>query len=138
MPVLTRRRLAIGLWVLVAAAMVVLMYESVKPADPASLAAQSDKVAHALAYGLLAGIVLAAVRVSAAWPAWRVALAAFLWATAYGALAEVLQAHVGRTSDLWDGVANAAGAGLVALAFLGVRAWRVTPRRESGPSARRR
>jgi len=124
MTVRARRFIRIGLWALVAAAMVVLMYESVKPADAESLAAKSDKVAHALAYGAFACIVLAAARAGSGWSAGRAALVAFAWATGYGALAEIIQAFVGRVADVWDGLANAVGAGLVALAFVRLAAWR--------------
>jgi len=106
------------LWGLVAAMMAVLMYGSVRPMAGESLVAKSDKVAHALAYGALTVAVVAALRRGSSWGAGRVALVAFGWAAAYGALAEVIQAFVGRVADVWDGMANAAGAGLAVLAFL--------------------
>ena len=107
-----------ALWGLVAAMMVVLMYKSVTPATTRPVVSVGDKVAHALAYGALAVAVVAALRRGSSWGAGRVALVAFGWATAYGALAEVIQAFVGRVADVWDGMANAAGAGLVVLVFL--------------------
>ncbi len=119
-----RRLTELALWALVAAAMVVLMYESVKPVDAESLAARSDKVAHALAYGAFACIVLAAARVGSGWSVGRAALVAFAWATGYGAVAEIIQASVGRVADVWDALANALGAGIVALAFVRLAVWR--------------
>ena len=130
MTVRSRRSVEIGLWVVVAAAMVFLMYESVKPSDRESLAAKSDKTAHALAYGGLAAVLVAALRYGSRWSAGRVALTAFAWATAYGAIAEVIQLFVGRVGDVLDALANAAGAGLVALAWLRLRARRDARRHE--------
>ena len=130
----TRQLVEVSLWALVAAIMVALMVVSVRPIDRESMVMGSDKVSHALAYGALACSLVAALRVGSRWSAARVAAVAFAWATAYGALNEVLQLFVGRSCEWVDALANAAGAGVVALAWLCLEAWR-TARRQGDAAA---
>lgn len=78
----------------------------------------ADKIVHAGLYGVLTGLMLGCATPPV--PArrfWFTALAA----TAYGLLMELLQCLTAtRTMDLFDGLANAAGAFLVAGVALGV------------------
>lgn len=70
----------------------------------------ADKIAHAAAYLVLAGAWAHALYLRAARPR-RAALVALALAAAYGGAMEGLQHFVPhRTPELWDAVANAAGA----------------------------
>lgn len=76
----------------------------------------SDKVLHALAYGLGTALLCRALHSQApARPLQQIALASFLGACGYGLLDERHQAHVPqRTATVADGVANGVGAALAA------------------------
>jgi VanZ family protein len=78
----------------------------------------SDKSWHSIAYAILAGVVLRALsggRLSGI--TWRVAGAAVLVTTMYGASDELHQSFVpGRTADRYDVLADAIGAGVAATA----------------------
>jgi len=76
-------------------------------------------------YGAFAAVVLVALRARPSSSAGRIALVAFAWAAGYGGVMEIVQLFVGRTASLWDAVANALGAALVALAWHRLRAWRL-------------
>jgi VanZ family protein len=90
---------------------------------PPIVFAGADKVIHAAAYALLAVLLLWAVRAREP----RSALSCAALATLYGVLDEVHQAFVpGRLPDVFDGLADAGGAFLVAAVWL---------RRAAGPSA---
>lgn len=113
-----RRPLVVtGSWLLTGAAMAALYWASDRVLGTGAARAVSDKVLHAGAYAVLAACWLAALRAS--WPAvapvplaWLAACAASL----YGATDEWHQSFVvGRTADVWDWVADSAGAAAVAL-----------------------
>ena len=83
-----------------------LIVGSLAPVDLHGAPEQSDKVIHFLAYGML--VLL--------WPeAWvRSFMAMFGFAAGLGFFLEIAQGMLptGRFMDLWDALANAAGAGL--------------------------
>jgi len=70
-----------------------------------------DKLAHLIVFGVLGFFLGRAARVGWSWPWRRAAIFAVVVASAYGLLDEWHQATVpGRTVDLWDWVADTAGA----------------------------
>ena len=74
----------------------------------------SDKLVHFAAYGLLATLICRQ------WPGWRGAGWALLLASAYGASDEWHQSFVpGRSSDVFDWVADTAGAALGVTLYTG-------------------
>lgn len=77
----------------------------------------ADKVMHALAFGFMQIVVLRAVRFEIARiPARRQNLVAFVLAVAAGAVLEIVQSFTPyRSAELLDLVADAVGAGIVAL-----------------------
>ncbi|AEB11162.1 VanZ family protein [Marinithermus hydrothermalis] len=84
--------------------MALIYWVSDRPGSAVGIPAPWDKLAHALAYAGL-GWLLGRGTGRAGW-AWGIA-------AAYGVLDELHQARVpGREADLWDGVADALGAGL--------------------------
>jgi VanZ family protein len=90
----------------------------------------ADKVAHAVAFGLLAVLTARALR-AAGWGAARILVAAALAASLYGAMDEWHQSFVpGRDPDPWDWAADTAGALAGAAAVVGL------PRRKSRASIR--
>ena len=108
---------------------VVIYLLSSQPSLP-SPASVGDKQAHALAYGLLALLCLMGLT---GWRWRRIAgaslLGAFVLAVLYGVSDEFHQSFVpGRTPDLADVVADAAGAGL---ALTGAWAWAILLGRRS-------
>ena len=107
-------------WLPVAAWMGFIQYASVRTVveiGPETLP-QADKLLHALAYALLALLIVRALRAAAALALGDVALAAFAWATAFGALQEMLQHFIPKRScDLLDLLSNGLGAGLAVLAW---------------------
>lgn len=114
----TRLR-GLWLWGPVAAWMGFIQYASVRPVVeiPPETIPHTDKLLHALAYALLALLLVRALRSSSTLKAADIALAAFAWSTAFGAAQEMLQYFLpNRTCDLFDLLANAAGAGLAVLA----------------------
>lgn len=89
----------------------------------------SDKAAHALAYGFLALTLLPALRIGAGLPRPATVRRALLLAVMYGAFDEVHQGWVpGREKDIGDFLADAAGAGVAALAAN--RYWKKKERHE--------
>ena len=79
--------------------------------------AYADKAAHALAYGFLALTLLPALGIGAGLPRRITVRRALLLAVMYGAFDEVHQGWVpGREKDVGDFLADAAGAGVAALA----------------------
>lgn len=91
----------------------VVAVATLTPAEAMPPAPGSDKLHHLLAFGALAfPMVLARP---------RAALWAVLGVSAYGALIEVIQPHVGRHGDPWDALANAVGAVMGALCALALR-----------------
>ncbi|HSI32928.1 MAG: VanZ family protein [Phycisphaerae bacterium] len=83
----------------------------------------NDKLEHFGAYGLLAGAVFCAAWAS--WPrhAWRATWVALVAALAFGVLDELTQAipGVGRSCELNDWLADAAGAGIAVVVMTCVR-----------------
>jgi VanZ family protein len=106
------------LWGPVAAHLLLIFTLSSVPHLPAPPGRLTDKQAHAIAYGLLAGLIcraLSGARLTGV-TAGR-ALAAVLLATAYGVTDEWHQSFVpGRESDVADLYADALGAALAAVA----------------------
>ena len=98
-------------------------YASVRPFTAGTAIAQSDKLAHALAYGLLALALARALAGGAGLKLGEAAFIACIWATAYGGIAEIVQHFVGRHADLFDVLANAGGAALAACSWLLAAAW---------------
>ncbi len=91
------------LWPLAWAAAIFL--ESAQAHVPLPDLPESDKVVHFLAYGLLATLV------GRLWPGWKGAILGAVLASAYGATDEWHQFFVpGRSCDVWDWVADTAGA----------------------------
>jgi len=88
---------------------------------------QSDKLAHCVAYALLAWLLWRFVATFRRAMDARTALVLWLIVALYGALDEWLQSFVGRDMDLRDWLADMAGA----TAVLALLAWR---RPASGPS----
>lgn len=70
----------------------------------------SDLVAHLLAYGILASLMVRSWRVGM--PLARRCLWTFLLCAAIGAVDELTQPWFGREADLWDWVFNMVGASL--------------------------
>lgn len=84
--------------------------------DVARIIGPLDKLLHVCEYALLAWCLVQALR-SPTRPGVRLFAAAFLLSTAYGALLEVVQGWLPyRSAEGGDLIANAAGAGLGALA----------------------
>ena len=102
-----RENTVISLHKLVFAAYVLaLIVGSLVPVDMSGAPDQSDKLFHFLAYGLMVFL----------WPgAWvRSFMTMFGFAAGLGLFLEIAQGMLptGRFMDLWDALANAAGAGL--------------------------
>jgi hypothetical protein len=99
----------------------VIFYLSSGPVDVApGLAFEGiDKVAHAVAYGLLAFLLRLAFRRGNGWQALPASVAAVVLAAIYGITDEVHQLFVPtRQSDLLDWIADAAGASCILLGLL--------------------
>lgn len=98
-------------WRLAAAGYAVIVFiVSVIPVDPRVAPGQLDKAAHLCEYLLLAWLLVQVFRgVSQPRKLW----VSWFFATAYGALIEMVQAYVPwRSADWMDGWVNAAGAAL--------------------------
>ena len=84
------------------------------PTVPAGVAEVSDKLLHYLAYGGLAGLMaldrFVRGRLSTSREAWRVLGLLWLILAIYGAVDELLQSPVGRTTDFGDWLADVIGA----------------------------
>jgi len=109
----------LGLWAPVAAYMVLIFALSSVSRLPEPPGALSDKHVHALVYaGLLVTVARALARGSWEGLSPRILATAWLVATLYGASDEWHQGFVaGRTSDVRDVAADAAGAALAAVAL---------------------
>ena len=120
--------------------LVVLFYLSHQPILPVPMVFSfQDKVVHALAYGVLAALLLAARRPGADGYSRAQILGSILIASLYGITDEWHQSFVpGRTSSVKDWLADAAGI-LVALVVLAVwERWRSRhsrPTRVSSPGS---
>ncbi len=94
---------------------------------------QVDKIAHFLAFGLLATMTMRALRIQS--HAWR-AVAAVLLVSLFGASDEVHQHFTpGRSCDIFDWLADTLGAGTAVSLYLFWPAWRRVL--EIGPGARK-
>ena len=104
-------------WAPVVAVCAVLFWLSSQSQLPSPHIPNIDKVEHATAYGILAWLAMRAFGASSLDAAWGVVLASL-----YGVSDEIHQAFVpGRSSDVFDWMADTAGA-LVALYLF--RRWR--------------
>ena len=119
-----------------AAAVAILLYLTLAPAQDLPKEPMSDKSEHSIAWFVLAGVGLAF------WPARPRRIAAF--ALALGALIEVLQAvmPLGRDGDWRDWVADSVGVMVALLAWAAVLGFRAVaslnlkrPGRRAGPRA---
>jgi len=115
------RTVVLARWFAVFAAAWLIYFCSDRPGAcvPTLPFAQSDKLLHAAAYGLFAGLVLRALWAEEGTPAPAgvLVLGAAL-AAAYGAADELHQRFVpGRSCDLFDWMADGAGATLAAVAW---------------------
>jgi VanZ family protein len=108
-------------WPLVfAAAILVESSQSVVPL-PANVW-QADKIAHFLAYGLLATVTLRALRIASL--RWRAIAAVFL-VSLFGATDEIHQHFTpGRSCDVFDWLADTLGAGLAVGLYVFWPTWR--------------
>jgi VanZ family protein len=116
------RAARVWLWAPVLAYVTAIFVASSMALPPGLPAAVSDKALHAMAYAVLALLLIRALS-GGRWAGvtGRVALASALLATAYGLTDEVHQAFVpGRSADVRDLVADAAGAIVAAAACLAV------------------
>ena len=114
------RAVRVILWVVCAAYWVALFTLTHLPRVPAVGQRVQDKVAHLLAYGVLAGVLYLAMWASNSswqWTARFVITVTLL----YGAMDEVTQPLVGRSCELYDWFADAAGALTVVGVFTAVR-----------------
>jgi VanZ family protein len=107
----------VWLWGPVIAYMAIIFWESSLTNAPLP-GRLSDKVAHALGYGLLGGLVARALAGGFPRPlSWSGVILSVAVATLYGASDELHQHYVpGRTADLNDLIADAAGAALGVIA----------------------
>jgi len=128
---LWRRRL--WLWgppVLYMAAIFVLSSFRVIRAPLLRRVAHGDKVVHALEYALLCVLLFRALRMThRPWLCRLAAPAAFVVSILYGAFDEVHQHFVGRNMDFFDWLADAGGAGVVALILALYVKFRADPQR---------
>lgn len=89
---------------------VCIFVASVIPVAPKLVPGRLDTVVHLCEYLLLAWLLAQALRASAQR---RLAVIAWGWATAYGAILEMVQAFVPwRSAEISDALANALGAAL--------------------------
>ena len=95
---------AVGFRLLLALALMAVTWMAVQPAPQVELVSVNDKVAHALAFVVLAFLV------DGGWPERRFDWIAASWLTAYGAFIEGLQSLLEfRTASLADLVADVIG-----------------------------
>jgi VanZ family protein len=114
------RAVRIVLWILCAAYWVALFTLTHLPRVPAVGQRVQDKLAHFLAYGVLAGVLyLAMWASSSAWK--RTSFFVLAVTLLYGAMDEVTQPLVGRSCELYDWLADAAGAIVVVGIFASIR-----------------
>ena len=115
------RRGVWGRWIVVFVAAAAIYYFSGRPVIGAVVPpfAHADKVMHALAYAVFAALILRALWADDARPvAVGVLVLGVLLAAAYGATDELHQRCVpGRSCDVYDWLADAAGAAVAAAAW---------------------
>lgn len=84
---------------------------------------ENDKLVHAFLFGVLSAGIVFALRAGHRWQSVAAAIGGFVLATLYGATDELHQMfNPNRMADVMDALANAAGAAVVAIASLAVRA----------------
>lgn len=107
-------------WVVIIAYSLLLIVMAVLPSRIVATAADvPDWISHALAYGIQSGLIYWGLVPIIGWR-WAL-VGAFLGAVAFGAATEALQLfRPGRTLELKDLVADAAGALIVCLAIIGI------------------
>ena len=99
-------------WVAIAAYAVVILIGSLIPIDVPAPVGRLDKVAHLCEYLLFAWLLVQGVRATRT-PERHYLLWAWIYATSYGLLIELLQVLVPwRSAELADALANALGAAL--------------------------
>ncbi len=100
----------VGLWVPVVVVAGAILCLSVlrQPLGGITVVPHADKLGHLVAYGVL-GFLLARA-VGARGSASAAAVAAVVWASAYGGALEVVQPLAGRTADFLDLAADVVGA----------------------------
>lgn len=107
-------------WAIIIAYSVLLIVAAVLPSRIVATAASvPDWVSHALAYGIQAGLIHWGLVPITGWR--RALVGAFLGTVAFGALTEAMQLlRPGRSLELKDLVADAAGALIVCLTIIGI------------------
>jgi VanZ family protein len=108
------------LWVICAAYWVALFTLTHLPRVPAVGQRVQDKLAHFMAYGVLAGVLYLVLWASKS-PQKRAAYFVIAVTLLYGAMDEITQPLVGRSCELYDWLADAAGAGAAVGVFALVR-----------------
>lgn len=109
------------LWPLVFAAALVVESSQSRVSMPTGIW-QVDKIAHFLAFGLLATVTLRALRIES--PGWRAVIAVLL-VSLFGASDEIHQHFTpGRSCDIFDWLADTLGAGLAVSLYVFWPAWR--------------
>jgi VanZ family protein len=92
-----------------------------------------DKTLHVAAFGVLTALLLnVLVRRPALRHRWSIVVLALAIVGIYGALDERTQPWTGRTCDLFDWLADMAGAAMACLAYLVISAIRPVRRRSEG------
>ena len=127
------RAVRVILWVVCAAYWVALFTLTHLPRVPAVGQRVQDKLAHFMAYGVLAGVLYLVLWASRS-PQRRAAYFVISVTLLYGAMDEITQPLVGRSCELYDWFADAAGAGAAVGVFASVRY--VVERVGSGSEAR--
>lgn len=114
------RAVRVILWVICAAYWVALFTLTHLPQVPAVGQRVQDKLAHFLAYGVLAGMLYLVLWASKS-PQGRAAYFVISVTLLYGAMDEITQPLVGRSCEFYDWLADAAGALTVVGVFTSVR-----------------
>jgi VanZ family protein len=114
------RLVRVVLWVLCAAYWVALFTLTHLPRVPVIGPPVQDKVAHLLAYGVLAGVLYLTTWASGS-GAKRAAYFVIAVTVLYGAMDELTQPLVGRSCEWYDWLADAAGALTVVGVFTSIR-----------------
>lgn len=105
-------------WLPLAVYAALVLYFSIEP-SPQGVAGNRDKLYHALAYMGLAFLLARVFSISGAARGRAAALAAFIAASAYGGIIEIIQGFTEtRSAELLDGLANSAGAAIGVLLYL--------------------
>jgi VanZ family protein len=108
-----------GLWAMTAVYWLALVVLTHTPRPPSAGIHISDKLAHLAAYALLAGMLYACLW-SGRTPR-RTAWLTLVVVLVYGAVDELTQPLAGRSCELFDWLANAAGAAMVVGMMGGLR-----------------